>query len=176
MFAVVSGQLKVSVHGAAGREVVLHIAGRGQLVGELATITRRPRSATVTAVGDAETIALTADQFRGFIDTHPRVASLMIEHVAGLIWKADRQIADLATRDVTGRVATRLLALVAEANSDAAGGTRLSLSQDDLAAWTGASREAVAKSLQLLRELGWVKTGRRQITVLDEPALRGLVR
>ena len=39
----------------------------------------------------------------------------------------------------------------------------------------GASREAVAKSLHVLRELGWVETGRREITVLDRTALQSLV-
>jgi CRP-like cAMP-binding protein len=48
----------------------------------------------------------------------------------------------------------------------------LPLSQDELAGWTGASREAVAKALHALRSLGWVDTARRRITVLDLEALR----
>ena len=48
----------------------------------------------------------------------------------------------------------------------------LPLSQEELAAWAGASREAVSKALQLLRSLGIVETGRRRITVLDIDALR----
>ena len=49
------------------------------------------------------------------------------------------------------------------------------LSQDELAAWSGASREAVARSLHMLRELGWIETRRREIRVLDVDALRGLI-
>jgi DNA-binding GntR family transcriptional regulator len=49
------------------------------------------------------------------------------------------------------------------------------MSQEELAAWSGASREAVARSLHLLRELGWIETRRREIKVLDVDALRGLV-
>ena len=41
-----------------------------------------------------------------------------------------------------------------------------------LAAWTGASREAVSKALQLLRSLRIVETGRRHVTVLDPEALQ----
>ena len=48
----------------------------------------------------------------------------------------------------------------------------LPLSQEELAAWTGASREAVSKALQLLRSLRIVETGRRHVTVLDIEALR----
>ena len=51
----------------------------------------------------------------------------------------------------------------------------LPISQDELAAWTGASREAVSKALQSLRDLGWVETQRRSFVILDEQALRGYV-
>jgi CRP/FNR family transcriptional regulator, cyclic AMP receptor protein len=48
----------------------------------------------------------------------------------------------------------------------------LPLSQDELAAWTASSREAVTKALHLLRRLRWVETHRRRIVVLDVEALR----
>ena len=48
-------------------------------------------------------------------------------------------------------------------------GTRieLSLSQDELASWTGATRETVSRALRLMRQLGWVATEHRAITILD---------
>ena len=52
----------------------------------------------------------------------------------------------------------------------------LPLTQEELAGWTGASREAVAKSLQTLRDLGWIETGRRSISVRDSDALRRFAR
>jgi CRP/FNR family transcriptional regulator, cyclic AMP receptor protein len=48
----------------------------------------------------------------------------------------------------------------------------LPLSQEEVASWVGASREAVSKALQLLRALQIVETGRRRVTVLDRDALR----
>ncbi len=177
VYAIVAGRVKVSVQGAGGREVVLQFPGKGQLVGELATLSGGVRAATVTAVRDAEAITLSTEQFRRFISAFPRVAALIVEHVTALLAEADRQLVDLATRDVTGRVATRLLELADQVEAGDTNTVRISLalSQDELAAWTGASREAVAKSLQQLRELGWVQTGRREITVLDRAALRALV-
>jgi len=46
------------------------------------------------------------------------------------------------------------------------------LSQEDLAAWTGASRAGVADVLRAMRELGWLQTDRRTIVVRDTDALR----
>jgi CRP-like cAMP-binding protein len=48
--------------------------------------------------------------------------------------------------------------------------------QHDLAAWTGLSREAVVKGLRSLRALGWIQTGGRRLTLLDEEALRDRAR
>jgi len=46
------------------------------------------------------------------------------------------------------------------------------ISQEDLAAWTGASRAGVAEAMRALRELGWVHTQRRTLLVRDLEALR----
>jgi CRP/FNR family transcriptional regulator, cyclic AMP receptor protein len=176
--AVLTGTVKVSVIGVGGREVVLRFPGPGELVGELAAIGDRPRTATVTAVDDVEAIAVRATDFRRFVLEHPRVAPLVFEHVAALLAEADRQRIDFATRDVTARIAGRLIELaetVGEPEPGAGVRITLPLSQEELAAWSGASREAVARSLHLLRELGWIETRRREIKVLNIDAMRGLV-
>ena len=97
--------------------------------------------------------------------------------MATLLADADRQRVDFATRDVTARIAGRLAELTETSGEAEEGGVRITLpmSQEELAAWSGASREAVARSLHLLRELGWIETRRREIKVLDVDALRGLV-
>jgi CRP-like cAMP-binding protein len=172
---IVSGRVKVSVSGVGGRDLVLAFPGPGELVGEIAAVSGRPRSATVTAMTDVDALAIATDEFRRFVSRHARVASLVFEHLAALLAVADRQRVDLATRDVTGRVAARLLEL-ASAGEERDPRSALTLSQEELATWTGASREAVAKSLRVLRELGWVETSRRQVKVLDAEALRTLVR
>ena len=47
----------------------------------------------------------------------------------------------------------------------------LPISQEELAGWTGSSREAVAKALATLRDLDLIRTERRRITVLDAAGL-----
>ena len=59
--------------------------------------------------------------------------------------EADLDRIDLATQDSIGRVAKRLLELAADHGIQVPEGTRieLSLTQDELASWTGATRETV---------------------------------
>ena len=175
--AVVSGTVKVSLIGVGGREVVLRFSEPGELFGELAAVSDRPRTANVTAVDAVEAISVRAADFRRLALEHPRIAKLVFDNVATLLADADRQRVDFATRDVTARIAGRLAELTETSGEAEDGGVRITLpmSQEELAAWSGASREAVARSLHLLRELGWIETRRREIKVLDVDALRGLV-
>ena len=175
--AVVSGTVKVSLIGLGGREVVLRFSEPGELFGELAAVSDRPRTANVTAVDAVEAISVRAADFRRLALEHPRIAKLVFDNVATLLADADRQRVDFATRDVTARIAGRLAELTETSGEPEEGGVRITLpmSQEELAAWSGASREAVARSLHLLRELGWIETRRREIKVLDVDALRGLV-
>jgi CRP/FNR family transcriptional regulator, cyclic AMP receptor protein len=48
----------------------------------------------------------------------------------------------------------------------------LPFSQEQLASWCGASREATVKALAALRTLGCIATGRRSLLIRDVDALR----
>src|SRR5215211_4046697 len=156
-----------------GREVILAFPG----LGELSAVDGEPRSGTVRAVEDIEALVIPGSAFRAFIEHHPRTALILLRSVAARLRASDRLRADYAVNDVVVRVAGRLVELC-----DRFGGyarddgepvdTGLAITQDELAAWVGASREAVAKAMALLRTLGWVQTERRRIVVLDLPALR----
>ena len=47
------------------------------------------------------------------------------------------------------------------------------ITQEELAGWTGSSREAVIRALRTLRELGWIETRRRGVTLLEVERMRG---
>jgi CRP-like cAMP-binding protein len=72
-------------------------------------------------------------------------------------------------------VAARLVELAERFGTSADDGIVIEMhfTQEDLAGWTGSSREAVIKALRALRGLGLIATGRRSVTVLD---LEGLER
>jgi CRP/FNR family cyclic AMP-dependent transcriptional regulator len=101
-------------------------------------------------------------------------ALVILRMVADRLRYADAQQSQFATHDVVGRVAERLVELGERfgAVSDGRVEIELPLSQEELASWTGAPREAVSEALQLLRSLRIVETHRRHITLLDPDALR----
>jgi CRP/FNR family cyclic AMP-dependent transcriptional regulator len=171
---VLSGRVKLVAYGADHREVVLAIRGPGELIGDMAALGGQRRSATAIAVDEVEAGFLRGDELRTFLREHPDAALVLIRMLVRRLSEATRDVVDMATRDSVGRIAKRLLELASEHGAPSAGGTRieLSLSQDELARWTGATRETVSRALRLMRQLGWVATNHRTITVLDPAALR----
>ena len=171
---VLSGRVKLVAYGADHREVVLAIRGPGELIGDMAALGGQRRSASAIAVDEVEAGFMHGDELRTFLRDHPDAALVLIRMLVRRLSEATRDVVDMATRDSVGRIAKRLLELAAEHGTPSAGGTRieLSLSQDELARWTGATRETVSRALRLMRQLGWVATNHRTITVLDPVALR----
>ena len=171
---VLSGRVRLVAYGADRREVMLAIRGPGELIGEMAALGGQRRTATAVALDEVEAGFMRAEEFRTFLHGHPDAAMVLMRTLVRRLTDADRDRVALATQDSVGRIAKRLLELSADHGSPAAGGTQiqLSLTQDELARWTGATRETVSRALRLMRRLGWVSTEHRAITVLDADALR----
>jgi CRP-like cAMP-binding protein len=171
---VLEGRVKLVAYGTERREVVLAIRGPGELIGEMAALGGQRRTATAVAVDDVEAGYLRSDELRRFLGEHPDAALVLIRMLVRRLTEATRAMVDLATQDSVGRLAKRLLELAEDHGKPAGEGIRieLSLTQDELASWTGATRETVSRALRLMRQLSWIATDNRSITVLDPEALR----
>jgi CRP/FNR family transcriptional regulator, cyclic AMP receptor protein len=94
--------------------------------------------------------------------------------VAGRLRDTSRRQVEFGTVDALGRVCGRLAEMMDRYGHP--DGRRVNittpLSQSEMGAWAGLSREAVVKSLAALRALGWISTTGRTITIIDPAAVR----
>jgi CRP-like cAMP-binding protein len=174
VLVLLDGRVKVTGATPAGRDAVLGFRGAGELVGELSALDGHPRSGTVTALELVDALTVSDVAFRSYIAEQPRVAMLLLEMLASRLRDADRKRIEFSSADTVGRVCARLVEL-AERFGMPDGETfvvDLPITQEELAGWCGASREATARALQTLRDLGWVETRRRQLVVRDLEAVR----
>ncbi len=171
---VEEGRVKISYFTEEGKEVLLALRGRGDLLGEFSAFDDQPRSATGSAMDDVEAVVFGKEEFKSWLEAHGRIALQLLRLLSAKLRDADRKRIEFAAYDTVGRVARRLVELMERFGEESEGTVRLAvpLSQEELAGWTGSSREAVAKALQALRNRGWIETHRRGITVLDAASLR----
>ncbi|WP_173264390.1 Crp/Fnr family transcriptional regulator [Streptomyces pacificus] len=180
---ILRGWVTVSVSTDRGNtRLILGLRGPGELLGEMAALDSHPRSATVRALGPIEAQVIDGDTFRRFLAMNPRVGSLVMRQLTSRLRSADQERSALASLTVLQRLAGRLdeLSRVEPSGPYAGAGGRprpgvvVHLAQDELAATIGATREAVAKALRLLRTQQVVRTGNRLVEILD-PVLLSLL-
>jgi CRP/FNR family transcriptional regulator, cyclic AMP receptor protein len=169
VLVIESGRAKVTAVTDDGRELVIAFAGPGDLLGELSALGGAPRAATVRSLEPLDALAIAPGEFASFLDANPRVALVILRGVIARLREADQRQVEFASYQTVTRLARRLLELAEHHGERLGDGVRITLpiSQEELAGWTGASREAVTKALRELRGLGLIETHRRHITVLD---------
>lgn len=160
----------------ASSRLILALRGPGELIGEMAMLDASPRSATVTALGPVRARIIVSDRFRRFVAGEPYANGLLMAQLAARLRSADAERRTLASLTVLQRLAVRLLELTAVRPSvavpDTDGDTvSIDLAQHDLADSVGATREAVAKALRLLRDADVVRTRPRRIEIVDRTVL-----
>ena len=173
VFVIERGWVMISSIAPGGREIVLGVRGPGDVIGDLSALDGAPRSATALAIGDIEaTVAPGSTLTRALADAATAMELLKI--LAARLRDADRKRLEFAALDTLGRVAWRLQELGERFGEETAEGleVELPLSQEQLASWCGASREATVKALASLRSLGCISTGRRSVVIRDAQALQ----
>jgi len=169
-----SACVKITAAAENGTEILLGIRAAGDIVGELAVLGKRPRTATVTACSPVIGHPIPAEVFLAFLGRRPRAwhaVSLMIAD--RLDWANHRRI-DFAGHDVTvhiARVIAAILDLYGHASSNT-GELGVSLSQPELGSLVGVSKESAAKAVRRLREMGLIETRYRRVIIRDVARLR----
>jgi CRP/FNR family transcriptional regulator, cyclic AMP receptor protein len=174
VLVIESGRAKVTYVTAGGKELVLRFCGPGELVGELAVLDGGPRLSSIVALEPVEALVIPASDFRTLLHSQPGIAWRLLVMLSTRFRDADLKRVEFGASDTVGRLAARLVELGERYGERRDEGVHieLPLSQDELGAWTGASRAGVAAALRTLRDLGWIETGRRRIVLLDTDALR----
>jgi CRP-like cAMP-binding protein len=170
---LLAGHAKASSVDPRGSEMVLSFRGPGDVLGELTFSSAGPRSSDVIAIEPVEARAIAASEFRGYLEQRPTAALTLIDVISRRFQDANHKRVQFGHLDTIGRIAARLVELCERYGERTESGTEISLplTQADLGSWTASSPAGVASALQTMRARGWIRTGRRSITVLDLGAL-----
>ena len=170
LFIVSSGSIKIVLPSETGDEAILATLRSGDVFGELALLDGAPRSATAVAIEPSETLVLPRDRFRELLATEPAIRDALLAALAGELRRLTNHVEELHFLDITGRLASRLARLANEGGSPQPDGSiRLPspLTQGDLAAMIGCTRQSVNKLLGMFTDDGLIRLERDSIVVLD---------
>ncbi|MFD0805227.1 Crp/Fnr family transcriptional regulator [Nocardioides caeni] len=169
---IVSGHLAIRVSLPSGDAATINVLAPGSSFGELALLRADgTRTATVTAIEAAETMAIPASAFQALCSRKPEVQRALSAMLAERVDELSHRLLELSYVGLDRRVYRRLLEL-ARSYHDGTGPPVLPITQSQLADLTGGTRPTVNQILQGLVERGTIEIGRGRITVLDGKELR----
>ncbi len=152
LFVVISGRVAVASRAADGRESLMALRQAGDVFGELALFDGGRHFGLARAVEPSEVVAIAYAPLRAIYELRPALLWRMVTALAKRLRASDEALADSRFLDVTGRTAKRLLEMAGAADEFV-----LPVTQSELAAMVGASRERVNKAIANFVRLGWIE-------------------
>ncbi len=181
LYEVVSGKVKLSRrpgetpdHPANRHESLLRLASAGQIFGELAVFDGGPRNATAVAVTTAVVRRYPQADIERLVNRHADLGAACLTHITRRLRLTLERTTDFSVLDGTARLVKTILVLGQRFGER--DGSRIvirhDLTQAELGAFAGLSRETVSKVLADLSGQGLLEVGTGRIAVADEDALQ----
>jgi CRP/FNR family transcriptional regulator, cyclic AMP receptor protein len=171
------GRVEIASLSATGYRQLLTTLDPGQFFGELGLLGDLPRTATAHTVEHSRVWVAHGGDFVEFILAQPGAARALLRALARQVAAYEGLVDDLLFLDLKGRVAKRLLGLVAPSLDELPpDGTVLPsvVTHADLASLAGGSRENVTRILSEFQRRGLVDRDGRRYVLKDVKALRKL--
>lgn len=173
-YCIVSGALKISLFSADGDETLLHVMGKGDILGEMALVDRLPRSATVIALKETEVGLISTQDFERLADANTEIYRHLLCVLSARLRSSNDQKASQA-KPLNARIAKVLLQLsegFGEKLPDGRILIRQKFSQAQLGQMAGCARENVNRQLTQWRRAKLLSQINRYYCLDDIKALQ----
>ena len=168
------GRFSLRVATPLGDVATIAVLGPGDSFGEMALLAEEPRrSATVTALEEAETFAVHRAEFEQLRSRHPEVDRILLRFLAGELRRMNERMLEALYVSAEKRTLRRLVEL-ADLYRSADGAIVVTLTQESIAELAGVARPTVNAVLREEERRGTIalERGRTRIVDLDELARR----
>jgi CRP/FNR family cyclic AMP-dependent transcriptional regulator len=174
LYAVITGQVRISTIAADGTELSLNIMEPGDAFGEVALIDGEPRTATATALVPCKLLVIDRDHFMQLLKADSEIAVHLLKLFCARIRYSTEMAEDTAFLSGRLRLAKRLVRLAEDHGTRKEESIVLEISQRELAHFLNISRQLVNQYLGDWSKQGWVEITRGKIVIHDVGSLTGL--
>jgi len=177
MMVVLEGCVRIGASSAEGKEVVLNTIHPGEIFGEVALIDGVERTADAVALETTELLILDRKDFLPYLESRPDICVQLLQLMCQRLRATSEQLEDFSFLDLRHRIAKRLsyLASTDYAETDAENRVVVRITQQDLSAMMGTTREAVNKQLRIMIDEGLIEQRRGAIVVQNPDKLNSVL-
>jgi CRP-like cAMP-binding protein len=168
------GLVRIYRVSSSGGETTFGYVRPGEIFGELAAFSPKPRESFAKAVRASFVWELRCEAIGDALAAHPKIVLAITKQVGLRFKRIESRVEHLVFRSVPSRVARMLLDLGEDFGRQEPHGLviDLAISQEELATLVGASRQTVNASLREFERAGLVRRVGRRFVLLDVETLR----
>ncbi len=175
VFCVRDGVSKLSKLSANGKDQIVKLATKGEVLGQRSVIVEECSNLSAVAVNDMEVCFVPKDSILDPLHTNPNFTVEMLRHMAHDLKEADDVIVNMSQKTVKQRIAEAFLYLKKNFGEDKHGFLNLTLSREDIANVVGTATESTIRIISEFKKKGLLKTSGKKIGIANEEKLRDLV-
>ncbi len=175
VFCVREGVSKLSKLSSNGKDQIVKLASKGEVIGQRSVIAEESTNLSAVAVSDMEVCFIPKDSIVHTLNRNPDFAVEVLRHLAHDLKEADDVIVNMSQKTVKQRIAEAFLYLKNNYGEDQNGFLRLTLSREDIANVVGTATESAIRIISEFKKNGMVKTSGKKIGVIDEKKLLDLI-
>jgi CRP-like cAMP-binding protein len=173
LYFIATGIVKVYKTSPDGKEQILHLAPPGDSLNDVSTFDGGPNAASMYAMTPVLLYGIKKNDIKRLLGKYPKICINVIRVLSSKVRRDSNLLEDLSFNQVTGRLAKVLLKY---ADDDSETDTWPKLTQQDMAALVGTTREVVNRSLRTLEEEGTIRLERHRIRILKRDALHEMAK
>jgi CRP-like cAMP-binding protein len=175
VFCVRDGVSKLSKLSANGKDQIVKLASKGEVMGQRSVIAEESSNLSAIAVSDMEVCFIPKESIVDTLHKNPNFTVEVLRHMAHDLREADDVIVNMSQKTVKQRIAEAFLYLRDNFGQDAEGYLSVTLSREDIANVVGTATESCIRIISEFKKKGYVKTSGKKIGVANEKKLRELV-
>lgn len=168
LFLLKQGRVQLYRLSPDGKKLVIATVGPGAVFGEMTLIGQGMHNTFAEAVEDCVMCVMSRDDVERLLATRPKVALRIFQTLGDRLREAEARLEDIAFKGIPARLASLLLQLAEEQDSDTVTG----MTHQDLGEQVGTYRETTTQTLNTFKTEGLIGIGRKRITILDREGLR----
>ena len=171
VFCVRSGVSKLSKMSDNGKDQIVKIAAKGEVMGQRSVIAEERTNLSAVALNDMEVCYIPKHHLTDNINDNVAFTKAVLVHMANELKFADNVIVNMAQKTVKQRLAETLLYLKNNFGEDEEGFLNIILSREDIANVVGTAKEACIRTLTNFKKENMISTNGKRIKIVDEKML-----
>ena len=172
MFFITSGLVKVHKHWGSEKELILRIAGDGDIVGHRGLGGDSYYPASAMALTPTDICFVEMDFFNATLKVNPDFLFKLMMFFASELKESEKRMRNLAHMPAKGRIANAFITLQEKFGTNPDGAIGVTLTKQDLASYTGTAYETFFRIMNELTDEEAIVTDAKNIFIRDLEKLR----